>query len=133
MSSSSSQTRILLVDDVGPCREMIHTILQEHADFVVVGEAVDGLEAVEKAQQLDPDVILLDIGLPGINGLEAAREIRRLVPGAKIVFVSQNTDADVIQAAISSGAQGFVRKAHAARKLLPAIEAVLRGEVSMAA
>jgi DNA-binding NarL/FixJ family response regulator len=94
----------------------------------IVGEASDGLQAVQKAEELQPDLILLDIGLPTINGIEAARLISRLVPSARILFVSQNNDPDLVTAALSSGARGYVLKENAQTDLLPAIEAVLRGD-----
>jgi len=94
----------------------------------LIGIALDGLEAVQKAEELQPDLILLDIGLPRLKGLEAALRITRLVPGATILFISQNKDPDVVAEAIGKGAGGFVRKQHANRELLPAIEAALRGD-----
>ena len=94
----------------------------------IVGEASDGLQAVKKAEELQPDLILLDIGLPTINGIEAACRISRVVPGAKILFVSQINDADVVTAVLSNGAKGYVRKENALTDLLPAVESVLRGD-----
>ena len=94
----------------------------------MIGEASDGLEAFQKAEELQPDLILLDIGLPTIDGIEASRRISRLVPFAKILFVSQHNDVDVVAAALSNGAKGYVWKHSAQADLLPAVEAVLRGE-----
>jgi DNA-binding NarL/FixJ family response regulator len=88
----------------------------------------DGLEAVQKAEELKPDVILLDIGLPNVNGIEAARRIRQLSPNSKIIFLSMETSPDVVQVALSTGAEGYVRKTDVHGDLLPAIEAVLRSE-----
>jgi DNA-binding NarL/FixJ family response regulator len=93
----------------------------------IVGEASDGLQAVQKAKELQPDLILLDIGLPTINGIEAACRISRLLPAARVLFVSQNNDPDVITAALNSGAKGYVHKGNAATDILPAVEAVLSG------
>jgi len=87
----------------------------------------DGLQAVEKAQELQPDLILMDIGLPGINGIEAARQIRTLVPNAKIIFLTQESSPEVIQEAKSLGASGYVFKIEAETDLLAAVEAVLHG------
>lgn len=89
----------------------------------------DGFEAVQKAEELRPDLILLDIGLPKLNGIEAARQIRKLSPQSKILFVTQEFSADVVQAALSTGAEGYIVKADAGRELLPAVSAVLRGEM----
>ena len=88
----------------------------------------DGLEAVQKAEELRPDLIVLDIGLPKLNGIEAARRIRQVSPNSKIVFLTMDNSPDVAQAALSTGAQGYVHKARAQSDLLPAIDAVLRGE-----
>jgi DNA-binding NarL/FixJ family response regulator len=103
-------------------------MLQARPELQVIGEVSDGLEAVRKAQELHPDLILLDIGLPGLNGIEAARQIRRLSPESKIVFVSQESSADVVQQAFSLGACGYVVKMDAGRELLAAVDAVLRDE-----
>jgi DNA-binding NarL/FixJ family response regulator len=88
---------------------------------------LDGFEAVRKAAELQPDLILLDIGLPFLNGIEAARQIRKLAPESKIIFVTQESSADVVEEALSSGAMGYVVKAEAASELLAAVEAVCQG------
>ena len=94
----------------------------------VIGVALDGLEAVQKAKELQPDLILLDIGLPLLNGIEVARQIRKLSPQSKILFVSQESSADVVQGALRTGAQGFVFKSDAGRELLKGVNTVLQGE-----
>jgi len=94
----------------------------------VVGEASDGLEAVQKAVELQPDLILLDIGLPRLNGIEAARQIRELVPESKIIFLTQESSAYAVREALSLGARGYVIKIMAASELFTAVEAVLSGE-----
>ena len=94
----------------------------------VNAEASDGPEAIQKAADLKPDLIVLDIGLPKLNGIEAARQIRQLSPGSKIVFLSQNNDLDIVRAAMRTGALGFVLKTDALAELLPAVDAVLRGK-----
>ena len=125
---ATSSIRVLVVDDFEPFRRVVCSALEQMPDLQVIGQASDGLEAVQKAQELKPDLILLDIGLPTVNGIEAAHQISRLLPGATILFVSQNNDADVVAAALGNGAQGYVLKADAGSELLPAIKAILRGE-----
>jgi DNA-binding NarL/FixJ family response regulator len=99
-----------------------------YSELHVIGEASDGLQAVQKAEELQPDLILLDIGMPTLNGIEAAHRISRLVPAAKILFVSQDNDTDVVAAAFSDGAKGYLRKQNANTELLFAVEAVSRGD-----
>jgi DNA-binding NarL/FixJ family response regulator len=94
----------------------------------VIGEVSDGLEAVQKALDLQPDLILLDIGLPSLDGIEAARRIRKLAPASKIIFVTQESSVDVVQVAVDLGANGYVVKAQAGRDLVAAVEAVLSGK-----
>jgi DNA-binding NarL/FixJ family response regulator len=124
---SMLSVRVLVVDDWEPFRRFVCAELGKRADLQVVGEASDGLEAVQKAVELTPDLILLDIGLPTLNGIEAAQQIRDLVPESKIVFLSQETSADVVQEALDSGALGYVVKAKAGSELLAAVDAVLLG------
>jgi len=120
--------RILVVEDFEGFRRFISSTLQQKTGFEVIGEAADGLEALQKVQELQPDLILLDIGLPKLDGMEVARRVRNLVPGAKILFVSQEHDADVVLQAFSLGAQGYVHKLDTRRDLLRAIETVLGGD-----
>jgi DNA-binding NarL/FixJ family response regulator len=122
-----SSIRFLVADDYEPFRRFICSKLESRPDLEVVGEASDGLEAVEKAQALKPNLILLDIGLPGLNGIEAAHRISRLIPTATILFVSQISDADVVQEALRNGAKGYVWKPDAGIDLMLAIEVALRG------
>jgi DNA-binding NarL/FixJ family response regulator len=125
---SVSSVRVLVVDDYEPFRRFICSALGKRSDLRVIGEAADGLDAVRKAEELKPDLIVLDIGLPTLNGIEAARRIRQLAPESKIVFLSQESSADVVQEALHLGALGYVVKAHAGTELLAAVEAVLQGE-----
>jgi DNA-binding NarL/FixJ family response regulator len=124
----NSHVRILLVDDHEPFRRYIFSMLGENATMQVVGEAGDGLEAVQQAKVLQPDVILLDIGLPGINGIEAARLIGETANKARIIFLTQESSPDVVQEALNLGAWGYITKAQAGTELLPAVEVVSRGE-----
>ena len=94
----------------------------------MVCEVADGLAAVQKAEELKPDLILLDISLPSLNGIEAGRQIRKVAPNAKILFLSQESSEDVVREALSLGARGYVIKTQAGSELLPAVEAVLRGK-----
>jgi DNA-binding NarL/FixJ family response regulator len=93
-----------------------------------VAEIGNGLEAVHRAEELKPDLILLDMGLPGLDGLEAANRIRQVAPGARIIFLTQNSDKDTVQAAFMTGAQGYVLKTDAENELLPAVAGVLEGD-----
>jgi DNA-binding NarL/FixJ family response regulator len=122
-----SSVRFLVVEDFEGFRRFVCSMLGKRQGFEVICEVSDGLEAVEKAKELKPDLILLDIGLPTLNGLKAAREIRKLAPESKIIFVSQESSADVMQEALSSGALGYVFKARAGSELLAAVETVLQG------
>ena len=117
--------RILMVDDCEPWRRMVFTMLQEYLHCQVICEASDGLEAVQKSKELQPDLILLDIGLPGLNGIEAARQIYKIAPRSKILFLSENLCPQVVREAFCLGAQGYVVKSDAAHDLLAAVEAVL--------
>ena len=123
-----SSIRILVVDDYRPFRQWVCSRLGKKPELQVVGEAADGLEAVQKAEELKPDLIVLDVGLPKLNGIEAARKIRQLSPSSKIVFLSLNRDLEVVRAALSTGALGYVLKTDARSELLPAVDAVLRGK-----
>jgi DNA-binding NarL/FixJ family response regulator len=103
-------------------------MLDERPDLQIVCEVSDGLEAVKIAAKLQPDLILLDVGLPSMNGIEAARRIRKLSPKSKILFLSQESSVDVVQEALATGAKGYVPKTFAGTDLLTAVDAVLRGE-----
>jgi DNA-binding NarL/FixJ family response regulator len=119
--------RVLVVEDFAPFREFICSILVKRPNLEVICEVSDGQEAVQKAEELKPDLILLDIGLPTFNGIEAAQQIRRVAPESKIIFVTQESSPELVQAALSLGAWGYVAKTRAASDLLAAIEAVLGG------
>jgi DNA-binding NarL/FixJ family response regulator len=123
-----SSIRILVADDYEGWRRQAFLLLQARPELQVICEASDGSEAVQKAEELKPDLILLDIGLPKLNGLEAARRIRQLSPSSKMIFLSLDNSLDVVMAALSTGALAYVYKAHAGSELLPAVEAVVRGE-----
>ena len=101
-----------MVEDYEPFRRFICSTLRKSSELDIVGEVADGLEAVQKAEELRPDLIVLDIGLPSLNGIDAARRIHKLLPKSKMLFVSQESSADVVQEALALGALGYVVKAH---------------------
>lgn len=119
---------ILIVEDFEPFRRFVREVLESRAEFRVVGEAIDGLEAVRKAQELKPNLILLDSGLPKLNGFAAAEQIRILVPDAILLFVSLESSLVAVREALRLGALGYVHKMRAQLDLLPAIESVLAGK-----
>jgi DNA-binding NarL/FixJ family response regulator len=121
--------RTLVVEDFEPFRRYVTSMLQQRPELNVVGEVEDGLTAVRMATDLEPELILLDLGLPKLDGMEAARRIRKAVPESKILFVSQQSSKEIVQEAVALGARGYVVKAHAGRELLAAIDAVLQGNV----
>ena len=124
----TSPVRVLVVDDYEPFCRFVCSTLGKSSDLQVIGEAGDGFEAIHKAEELQPDLIVLDIGLPTLNGIEAARRIRKLSPESKILFVSQESSADVVQEALHIGAHGYVVKSQAGMELLAAVEAVRQGK-----
>jgi DNA-binding NarL/FixJ family response regulator len=119
--------RILVVDDSGSFRRHICKMLAKVPNFQLICEVSDGLEAVHKAEQLQPDVILLDVGLPQLNGIAAGRQIRKLSPESKIIFVSQESSVEVVQEALNLGARAYVQKSKIATDLQAAIDTVLEG------
>ena len=125
---SEPSIRVLVVEDYESWRRYFSKLLPKNEGLQVVGEVSDGLEAIQKAEELQPDLILLDIGLPRLNGIEAARRIRRVSPASKILFVSENRSADVAEEALNTGAGGYVMKSDAESELLPGIRAVLDGK-----
>jgi DNA-binding NarL/FixJ family response regulator len=120
--------RVLIVDDFDPWRGFVIQHLNNHPDFRILGCASDGVEGVQKAEELQPELILLDISLPKLNGLDLARKVRKLVPKARILFLSSNADPDVVRAAFCAGGAGYVLKADAGGALVPGMEAVLLGK-----
>ena len=119
--------RTLVVDDFSSFRRRVCWMLEENPEVRLIGEAADGAEAVQKAVEFQPDLILLDSDLPKLSGIEAARQIRKVVPNSKILFVSQDSNPEVVQAAFQLGARGYVIKSDAARELLTAVKAVIQG------
>ncbi len=122
-----SSVSVLVVEDYEPFRQYVCSTLARRTKLQIVGEVSDGLEAVQKAKELLPDLILLDMGLPTLGGIEAARRSRELYPQSRILFVSQDTSVCVVRGALAEGAKAYVAKTDARRELLTAVDAVLRG------
>jgi DNA-binding NarL/FixJ family response regulator len=120
--------QILLVDDSLPWQRFVLAYFETETEFKVITIAPDGLEAVQKANELRPDVILMDVNLPGMNGIEAARQIRGVSPGSKILFLSMHGDSEIMQAAFDAGGSGYVLKLDFNRDLIPAIRSILLGQ-----
>jgi len=118
------RNRILVVEDFERFRQFVVSTLQRRAKFQVI-EASNGLEALQKAEEQRPDLVLLDIGLPGLNGIEVARRLRKLAVPTKIIFVSQESSPELVGEALSLGGLAYVLKQRAQSDLLPAIEAAL--------
>ena len=125
---ASSQIRTLLVEDHLPFLHHLCSTLRQRGDLNVVAQAQNGLEAVALAQALQPDLVLLDIGLPGLNGIEAARRIRVLAPDTKILFLTQECSPDIVDEALSVGAWGYILKSSSTRDLPLALEAIIQGK-----
>jgi DNA-binding NarL/FixJ family response regulator len=120
--------RILIVDDFQSWRRFVYAMLEDRPEFQIVGEASDGLEAIRKSEELQPGLILLDIGLPKLNGIEVARRICAIAPACRILFVTENRCPTIAQEALNIGSctRGYVVKSDAAHDLLPAMEAVMQ-------
>jgi len=114
------------VDDFAPWRAEVRRILAVRPEWEIVGEACDGVEAVQKATEFHPDIIVLDITMPGLNGIEAAKLIRKQSPKSAIVFLTRNDDQDICDAALAVGSARYVLKVNASRDLCSAIDACLR-------
>src|ERR1700756_2951009 len=119
--------RTLIVEDHEDLRAVLRSLLENKTQCVVIGEASDGLQAVQRAKELQPDLILLDLSLPKLNGMEAGRRILKLCPHSKIVFLSQDSSRDVVQGALGLGAAGYLLKSDATELPL-AVDAILQGE-----
>ena len=121
-------SRVLVVEDSEPFRKFICSTLGKRPELQIVGEATDGLQAVQTAEELEPDLVVLDIGLPSLNGIEVARRIRNVSTQCKILFVTQEPSADVVQAALGTGAHGYIVKTDAGSELVEGVNAVLGGD-----
>ena len=121
VTAKQSKITVILVDDFVPWRARVREMLDHHSNWDIIGEAGDGSEAVEKAVQLQPDIVILDLSMPRMNGIEAARLIRQRSPATAIVFLSQHTDTHIKREALSVG-HAYVLKSKAKADLLSAIE-----------
>jgi DNA-binding NarL/FixJ family response regulator len=118
--------RILVADDHEVVRKGLCALLTTQPDWEVCGEAGDGREAVDKVQKLRPEVVILDIGMPGLNGLEATRQILKTNPGTRVLILTLHDSDQVVREVLNAGARGFLLKSDAARDLVAAVEALRR-------
>ena len=123
--NSCPEASILVVDDVSAWRVQVRKILENQPELQIVAEACNGLQAIQRSSELNPSLVLLDIGMPVLNGIEAAKKIQRISPQSKIVFLTQESDSDIRSEALDSGAQAYVLKSNAASELLPTIRGFL--------
>jgi DNA-binding NarL/FixJ family response regulator len=120
--------RVLIVDDHEVVRQGVRSLLLNQPDCDVCGEAVDGQDAIEKAQQLEPDVIIMDVSMPNLNGLEATRRVRDILPRCEVLILSQHESPEMVRQAFNAGARGYVVKSSVARDLLVALNKLNQGE-----
>lgn len=116
--------RILVVDDFAPWRRFLKTLLAVTPEWQLSGEAINGADALRKAQELQPDLVLLDLDLPDVSGIDLARQLQLVVPNAKIVFLTAESSSDIANAALSTGALGYLLKSKVVSELLPALKSV---------
>ena len=128
MNSKNSQIRILVVDDFKPWLSLVKAMLADEPGMHIVATALDGPEAVAKAQSLRPDLILMDINLQKLCGIEAARKIIRLLPEVNIIFVSVEAEPELVRSALAAGGRGYINKLDVEGELLSAMKAVAHGE-----
>jgi DNA-binding NarL/FixJ family response regulator len=121
-------TCVLIVEDFEPMRQYLRSAIQQRPEFRIVAEVADGIDAVQKAGELQPHLILLDIGLLTLDGIQAARRIKEGSPQSRILFVTENRSPDVAEEALRSGGDGYVLKSSARTDLYPAIDAVFQGQ-----
>lgn len=123
-----SEIRILAVDDYAPMQRFISELFEHESDLNIVAMASGSWEALQIAKQLQPDVILMDVSLPEMNGIEATQRIRELAPQSRVLFLSEHRGRDIIEAAFAAGGMGYVLKSDALGDLIPGVRAILRGE-----
>ena len=120
-----STIRVLVVDDYEPWMNFVSAVLATSPRFQVVGQAGNGLTALQKVAELKPDLVVLDIGLPDLSGIEVAQKILEWTPDVRILFLTENTAPEIVRAAMLTGARGYVVKTFAGRELMPALDALL--------
>jgi DNA-binding NarL/FixJ family response regulator len=123
-----SVVKILVVDDFRYWQDFVRVCFEKRPDVHILGVASSGLEAIQKAEDLQPDLILLDISLPGINGIQAAERIRQLFPKIKIIFLTGHSDPEIARDAFRAGGDGYILKWDVAEELIVGMEAVLLGK-----
>lgn len=128
VTNNESEPQILVVDDYEPWRQFVCSTLRKQSRLWKIVQSSDGLDAVKKAQELQPDLILLDVGLPNLNGIEVARQLSVISPNSKILFLSENLDADIAAEALGTGAKGYIVKRDAQNELLAAVQTVITGK-----
>ena len=116
---------LLIADDFEPWRAQVRSLLQAQPEWEIVCEVSDGTEAAEKAAELQPDIVILDVAMSRMSGIEAAKLIRESSPDSKIIFLSQQCDQEIVDAALATGAEAYIFKTDAARHLIPAISGAL--------
>ncbi len=127
MEKHDGVATVLVVDDSTQWRGVVLRYFETKTGYKIIGVALNGLEAIQKVDELRPDLVLMDINLPGINGIEATRQIYKTYPGSKIIFVSIIDDSAIVQAAFDVGGSGYILKHDFAQDLFPGIRAVLDG------
>jgi DNA-binding NarL/FixJ family response regulator len=133
MSADAKTIRVLLVDDHAIVRQGLRAVLETAPDIQVVGEAQDGRQAVSETRRLQPDVVVLDVAMPLLNGVEAARQIAREVPGARVLILSSYSDDEHLRQAVEAGAAGYLRKETSSDVLLETVRGTQRGEAVFSA
>lgn len=123
-----SLVRILVVDDFSLWQDFVRICFKKRSDVHILDVASDGLEAVKKAVDLHPDLVLLDISLPEMSGIQAAKRIRQLVPNIKVIFLTGHSDSEIVREAFLAGADGYILKWDAAEDLITGMESVLLGK-----
>jgi len=118
----------MVVDDFAPWRRFLNTLMIVTPEWQISGEAVTGAEALEKVRELEPDLVLLDIDLPDINGIDVARQLQTIAPNAKVIFLTAESSPEIVRAALDTGALGYLLKAQVVNELLPALKSVFAGK-----